>query len=300
MQKEETLGIALRSRIERLLGSKIESWRRVEGGYTPALRLLCQTAGGAFFVKIGSTPLTSQMLRREILNYSLIRGDFIPQLVGWEDDAVAPILIIEDLSAAFWPPSWDERKVELVLAQINAMHNAQAPLEPFAHAHPTFGPFWQIVASDPAPFLSLNFADERWLEAALPALVAAENACSTEGGSLTHWDLRSDNMCLTEGRAIFVDWNLACLSNPILDLGFWLPSLAYEGGPEPEMILPHAPEVAALVAGYFASRAGLPGISDAPRVRLVQRQQLSTALPWAVRALELPPLKQGQGIIVGE
>jgi thiamine kinase-like enzyme len=300
MHKEETLGKALQSRIERLLGSKIESWRRVEGGYTPALRLLCQTAGGAFFVKVGTTPLICQMLRREIRNYSLVRGDFIPQLIGWEDDAVAPILIIEDLSAAYWPPSWDERKVELVLAQINAMHNTQAPLEPFAQAHPTFGSFWQTVASDPAPFLSLKMADERWLEVALPVLVAAENACSTEGGSLTHWDLRSDNMCLTEGRTIFIDWNLACLSNPILDLGFWLPSLAYEGGPEPEMILPHAPEVAALVAGYFASRAGLPGISDAPRVRLVQRQQLSTALPWAVRALELPPLKQGQGILVGE
>jgi thiamine kinase-like enzyme len=292
MRKEETLGIALQSDIERLLGAKIEAWRRVEGGYTPALRLLCQTAGGNFFVKVGATPLTSQMIRREIRNYTLIHGDFIPQLVGWEDDAVAPFLIIEDLSATYWPPPWNERKVELALAQINTMHNTQAPVEPFAQAHPAFGPSWQSVASDPAPFLSLNLADERWLEAALPRLIAAENACSTEGASLTHMDLRSDNMCLTESRTIFVDWNLACLSNPKLDLGFWLPSLAYEGGPEPERILPDAPEVAALVAGFFAARAGLPGISYAPRVRLVQRQQLSTALPWAVRALELPPLKQ--------
>jgi thiamine kinase-like enzyme len=198
---------------------------------------------------------------------------------------------IEDLSAAYWPPSWDERKVALVLAQIDAMRNTQAPLEPFAQWRPTFGAFWQIVASDPTPFLSLNFADEHWLEATLPALVAAENACSTEGGSLTHWDLRSDNMCLTESHVIFVDWNHACLSNPKVDLGIWLPSLAYEEGPEPEMILPHAPEIAALVAGFFASRAGLPGISDAPCVRMVQKQQLSTALPWAVCALELPPLK---------
>jgi hypothetical protein len=78
------------------------------------------------------------------------------------------------------------------------------------------------------------------------------------------------------------------VSNPQLDLGFWLPSLAYEGGPAPERILPDAPEVAAWVAGFFAARAGLPGISDAPRVRLVQRQQLATALPWAARALGLP------------
>jgi hypothetical protein len=100
--------------------------------------------------------------------------------------------------------------------------------------------------------------------------------------------LRSDNICLTESRAIFVDWNLACLSNPKLDLGFWLPSLAYEGGPEPETILPDAPEIAAWVAGFFAARAGRPEIHDAPRVRLVQRQQLETALPWAVRSLDLP------------
>lgn len=86
-----------------------------------------------------------------------------------------------------------------------------------------------------------------------------------------------------------MDWNLACLSNGRLDLGFWLPSLAFEGGPEPEAILPDAPEVAAWVSGFFAARAGLPEIADAPRVRLVQRQQLTTALPWAARALGLPP-----------
>src|SRR5262249_13861397 len=137
-------------------------------GYTPALRLLSQTAGGNFFVKIETTPLTSQMIRREIRNYTLIQGDFIPQLFVWEADAVAPILIIEDLSANFGPPPWNERKVDLALAQINTMHNAQAPLEPFAQAHPAFGPSWQAVASDPAPFLSLNLAEERWLEAALP------------------------------------------------------------------------------------------------------------------------------------
>jgi hypothetical protein len=89
---------------------------------------------------------------------------------------------------------------------------------------------------------------------------------------------------------VFVDWNLACRSNARLDLGFWLPSLQFEGGPAPEAILPDAPEVAAWVAGFFAARAGLPEVPDAPRVRLVQRQQLATALPWAIRALELPPL----------
>jgi hypothetical protein len=121
-------------------------------------------------------------------------------------------------------------------------------------------------------------------------LIEAEQACSTEGDAVTHWDIRSDNMAFTGDGLKLVDWSEACLSNPDPDVGFWLPSLSFEGGPPPETILPHAPEVAAWVSGFFAARAGLPDIPDAPFVRRVQREQLSTALPWAQRALGLPPL----------
>ena len=158
-----------------------------------------------------------------------------------------------------------------------------------APGHGARGADWTAVAADPAPFLSLGLADAPWLERALPLLIHYEAQGSTDGESLTHWDLRSDNMCLTAGRAVFVDWHFACVSNPRLDLGFWLPSLAYEGGPAPERLLPDAPEIAARVSGFFAARAGLPGIHDAPRVRVVQRQQLETALSWVARALDLPP-----------
>ena len=57
-----------------------------------------------------------------------------------------------------------------------------------------------------------------------------------------------------------------------------------------ETILPNAPEFAAILSGYFAECAGKPPIPQAPHVRAVQLQQLKTALPWAVRALGLPPL----------
>jgi hypothetical protein len=50
--------------------------------------------------------------------------------------------------------------------------------------------------------------------------------------------MRSRIKRLIGQRVVFVDWNLACRSNPELDLGFWLPSLAYEGGPAPERLLP--------------------------------------------------------------
>jgi hypothetical protein len=286
----------LAARIERLAGARVESYRRVGGGYTPALRLVCGTAGGSFFVKVGTTPLTRGFLRREIQVYERLSGDFMPRLLASEDDGVEPVLVIEDLSGRHWPPPWGERQVELALAQVYAMHGTRAPLETFAEAHGALGASWQAVAEDPGPFLSLGMADAGWLEGALPTLIEFEEGCSTAGESLAHCDLRSDNICLSAGRAVFVDWNLACLSNPRLDLGFWLPSLAYEGGIAPEQILPDAPEVAARVSGFFAARAGLPLIGDAPRVREVQRRQLETALPWAVRALDLRPLtSRGKG-----
>jgi thiamine kinase-like enzyme len=277
------------SRIERLVGSKVRSYQTVEGGYTPATRLLCNTDTTRFFAKAGATPLTSEFLRREICAYQRISGPFMPTLIAWEEHESEPILLIEDLSNHHWPPPWDDRRVELVLSQIATMHSTKIPLEPYVQVRGKRGSSWQKVAEDPRPFLSIGIADEPWLQRALPILISNEAQCQTEGDSLTHWDLRSDNMCLTNEKAIFIDWNNACLSNPKLDLGFWLPSLAYEGGPLPERIMPDAPEIAAWVSGFFAARAGLPGVVGAPRVRLVQRQQLETALPWVVRALGLPP-----------
>jgi thiamine kinase-like enzyme len=283
------IGRELARRIERLIGAGVESYTPVAGGYTPATRLLCRTSTATFFAKIGATPRTCRFVRREIEVYNAVSGPFMPRLVASEDHESAPVLILEDLSAARWPPPWDEGRVELVLARIHEMHHARVSLERQADVHGAPPSNWQAVAAGPEPFLALGLADARWLDGALPILMRHEARCRTDGESLTHWDLRSDNMCMTERGAVFVDWNFGCLSNPALDLGFWLPSLAYEGGPAPERILPDAPDVAAWVCGFFAARAGLPVIPEMPRVRRVQRQQLETALPWAARALDLPP-----------
>jgi len=42
------------------------------------------------------------------------------------------------------------------------------------------------------------------------------------------------------------------------------------------------------VSGFFAARAGLPPLPDAPRVRWLQQRQRGPALRWAARELELP------------
>ncbi|HEY3235528.1 MAG TPA: hypothetical protein VGJ84_12495, partial [Polyangiaceae bacterium] len=57
----------------------------------------------------------------------------------------------------------------------------------------------------------------------------------------------------------------------------------------PEELVGDDGAFAAIVSGFFAARAGLPMIPDAPRVRWIQLEQLRIALPWVARVLGLPP-----------
>ncbi len=286
--RPDEIGENERCRIAELVGDVPTSFKRVSGGYTATARWTFRAGDRSFFAKIGTTEHTRTELRHEIAAYEAIRGDFMPSRIAGQDHETAPILILEDLSSFRWPTSWLAGDVDAVLATLARVHGETADLPTFAQRHGRL-PNWHVVADDNRPFLSLGLVSERWLKGALPVLLDAAARCQTAGGSLTHWDVRSDNICIRGGKAKLVDWNNACLSNPRLDIGFWLPSLAFEGGPNPESLLPDEPEIAAFVAGYFAARAGLPEIEDAPFVRRVQKEQLGPAMAWAVCALDLPP-----------
>ena len=124
-------------------------------------------------------------------------------------------------------------------------------------------------------------------EGALPSLIEASRSAPLDGDELVHLDVRSDNLCFRGSQAILVDWNHACVGNGDFDVAFWLPSLAAEGGPPPDEILPGAGALTAVVSGYFAAVAGLPPPAHAPTVRPLQRAQLEPALAWARRELSL-------------
>ncbi len=276
------------TRVERLLGWTPDTWRPVHGGYTPTARYAVADDRRRGFVKISTTETTAWQMNREIVAYNGISGRFVPRLLAADPDPEVPILIIEDLSDASWPPPWTEPLVAQVLDAVAEMHATPCTL---AHGGLLEGreAGWPTVADNPEPFLSLDLVTAAWLDRALPALIAAEQACVLAGDALTHLDLRSDNLCITPEGVKFIDWAEACRSAADVDLAFFLPSLAYEQGPLPDTILPDRPDLAAVVSGFFASRAGLPIIPNAPFVRRVQHEQLTAALPWAIRALGLPP-----------
>jgi hypothetical protein len=274
----------------RVLGSEVVNFEPASRGYTHQRRGLATLADGRrFFMKQAVDDTTTAWLRTERAVYEHVSGPFIPFMVEWLDDPVAT-LVLEDLSTAEWPPPWTPDSVRLVLAALEMVASHDPPVGlPRAVDGSLISPGWAEVAESPSEFLALGLCSGSWLDAALPQLLTAEAEAPLDGVALLHGDVRSDNLCFRARHVTFVDWNIAMVGNPLLDVAFWLPSLACEGGPLPdhcEVAVP--PELAAFVAGFFAARAGRPFLPQASRVREVQREQLREALPWAVRALQLP------------
>ncbi|WP_293853621.1 aminoglycoside phosphotransferase family protein [uncultured Alsobacter sp.] len=282
---------AISTSLARCLGSEIVTAAPVRGGYTQAERWLVTPASGRrVFVKIATSPMTRTWMKSEIAAYGALSGGFMPRLVVASGEGAHPFLVLEDLSGATWPPAWSQERVARVLDALEALHASRAALPPFATVFPEGLSGWKDVAADPAPLLSLGLVSPEWLAANLPLLRRVEDAFDPAGSVPLHLDVRSDNLCFRDGTAKLVDWNFACLGNPRLDAGFWLPSLEMEGGPSPESVMPDAADVAVVVSGYFAARAGLPAPSPAlERIRALQKAQLRCALGWVTRANRLAP-----------
>jgi hypothetical protein len=282
----------IEERVSRLAGADVRALRPIKGGgYAASFRAVAELVDGrTVFVKAGAEEVTSGFLRDEQRVYAALSGPFMPELVGMDDEE-PPLLVVEDLSGGHWPPPWDESSIGAVRETLAAVAATTPPawLPSITREAEWLLGGWAETERDPQPFLSVGVCSTEWLERSLPVLREAAESAPIDGNALLHLDVRSDNICLTSRGAVLVDWNWAHRGSPDVDIAFWLPSLADEGGPRPETILPSVGGLAAAVAGFFGSRAGLPPPPTAPQVRAVQLSQLRIALPWAARELDLPP-----------
>jgi thiamine kinase-like enzyme len=246
--------------------------------------------GRRVFVKAAQAEHTAAWIRREHEIYAHLRGSFIADLVAFEDDPRYPILVLEDLSHADWDVRWEGRRIELVRSALAELAGSDPPpnTRPVRETFASLFGRWHIVEEDPEPFLSTGLRSRDWLAGALPILAEAAAAVPADGDDLLHLDVRSDNLCFRDDVAVLVDWNWCSTGNADLDLAAWLPSLAFEGGPQPWELLPGAGELAAFLAGVWAAVVGLPPPDTAPSLRPQQRRQLEVALAWCERELGLP------------
>jgi hypothetical protein len=278
----------LDERIERAVGSPPVRYEQRPGGYSTANRFAVMLADGrSVFVKSAEAPHLAEWLRREHEVYAALSGSFIPALEGWDDDGLRPVLAIEDLSEADWTPRWDAARVAAVLEALEELADTTPPpntpsiRESFAELFDR----WRVVETDPAPFLSVGLRDAAWLDRALPVILAAVDSAPVSGDRVCHLDVRSDNLCFRDGRAVLVDWNWTSLANPAVDVAAWLPSVRVEGGPQPWEVMADGGAFGAFIAGVWAAVVGLPPPDTAPTVRDLQRRALAVALDWIDRDL---------------
>lgn len=280
----------LLSRVEKIIGSKPVSWTSIKSGYTQAERYVIQFENDtSAFVKVATEEDTIKWLRDEHKIYSILKAEYLPQVLGW-DDGEFPLLILEDLSTGHWPPSWTPEQIQKVFDTLEKLKTVKidGDFRSLSHFKKEFTG-WGKISKDPSGFLGLGLVSSEWLQKALPVLIKAESEIVFDGDSLVHTDIRSDNICFLGEKTYFIDWNWTVKGNPIFDVVYWLPSLYTEGGPTPWSFNINEPELIAGLAGFHAFSAYQPAsFKGAEAIRALQLKFLKVYIPWVVEVLNLP------------
>ena len=275
--------------------------RDVTGGFSPGATAVLDCPRGAIFVKTvgaGLNPESPELHRREaMVSASLPAAPEFPRLLDVFDDGDWVALAFVAIDGR--PPAhpWDDAELRVVVRALRALHEALTPnpaagVEPAAERLRRLFGGWAELAAMVQPPAGLD----EWSGRNLSHLAELESGWphALAGSTLLHCDVRSDNLLVTEGGVVFVDWPHACVGAPILDLVAWAPSVELEGGPAPEELLamygPAAPfdgdAVAVLVAafaGFLIGRSLQPAPPGLPTLRAFQAAQGAVALAWLRR-----------------
>src|SRR5262249_42281732 len=150
----------------------------------------------------------------EIVVYEAVRRDFLPKL----HDVRGEVLLLEDLSAAHWPPPYPDDCAALLAA----LDEVAATAPPAQLPRLTEASAWAAIAAEPRPLLALGLCSARWLEHALPLLIEAEARLPRFGSGLVPNRVWAANLCLPGRCVVLVDWSEARTGKPRIDLAFAL------------------------------------------------------------------------------
>lgn len=310
-----TLPLAVRAAVEARLGDRVVRAETQTGGFSPALAARLTLAGGdTVFVKAGSgahNADTARMYRQEARVVSALPGAVPTPRFRWtfdhddwvvlafDDGAVRPPHVPADRPWSARPPRlpWRADERDRVLAALTDLGRsltpapAGVPVSDLSDDQGLTG--FRDLARDGHERLADAYP---WVASRLDLLAGYESRwpAAAAGDTLLHGDLRADNMLLTPERVLFVDWPAAVRGVGWFDLVAFLPSLAMQGGGDPEAIVRDHPLTAgadpadvtagiAAVAGYFVSASLRPAPPALPRIREFQRAQALPALDWLRR-----------------
>jgi aminoglycoside phosphotransferase (APT) family kinase protein len=297
----EALPEPVRSEVEGWLGSPVVSATTQPGGFSPgvAARLVAADGRRVFVKAVSCTPNRDapRFHRREAqITAALPASAPVPRLL-WSYDEGGDgwvVLVFEDIEGRHPTLPWLPDEIDRVLAALEALSVSLTPSPVSGDIVQTMeswlarnGQGWNRMLEDPLP------GRDEWSIRHAVALARLEGAAAdaARGDTLVHFDTRADNLLLTEDRVYVVDWPHARLGQPWVDLITFAPSVAMQGGPQPEELLrrhtaaraadPEAVSaMIAAIAGYFTFQSLLPPPPGLPTLRQFQAAQGEVARRW--------------------
>jgi hypothetical protein len=288
----------LRAAIEQRLGSTVVSAESQPGGFSPGLASRVRTAdAGDAFLKAVSRRTNAgsvRIHRREaVVAAGLPEGPWRPGFRWCFEDGDWVVLAFDVVPGR--PPAlpWQPGELTRVLDALVELSDALTPTPlDVETAAELFGPTmvgWRELATRPRALVAVA---PGW-ESHLDELVALELAMpsATTGNSLVHLDVRADNVLLGPEHVCFVDWPWASVGARWLDLVAFLPSVAMQGGPDPQTLWAAHPwstgvdedavdAFIAAFAGFLSYAATLPDPPGLPTLRAFQAAQATIARTW--------------------
>lgn len=200
--------------IERALGSQVVAASTQIGGFSPGVAARLVTASGrrAFVKAVGSSlnPDSPGIFRQEVVAMQALdplRLDEVPRLYDVYDDGSWVALLLEDIDGRTayhpWIPADAVRVLDAVAELTAALTPSPWPSAPLvADRSGRFLSGWDSVVAEgiELPPGWAGRGDE------LVALARTGLAALAKPESLSHWDIRADNLLITGDRVVFVDW----------------------------------------------------------------------------------------------
>ncbi|GGL20736.1 hypothetical protein Sme01_74030 [Sphaerisporangium melleum] len=292
----------IRRAVEAYRGSAVVEAVTVESGFSPgaAVRLRFADGGSLFAKAVGPEPNpdSAGIYRDEArIAAALPAGVPSPRLLTSFDIDGWVALLFEYIDGA--PPAEPWRPDEFARV-LDALDRMAAEVRPAPVEVPSTGERFasqfqgwrRLVAARDAGEDDLTGLD-LWARDRLDELAAIEASWmdAVKGETLVHGDIRADNLLLTPGGVVVVDWPWASRGAAWFDLLQMLPSVAMQGGPRPQDVFAaHAtardadPDAVTAVltalTGFFVRQARQPAPPGLPTLRPFQHAQGEAALTW--------------------
>ncbi len=299
------------------LGLPVARATRAWGGYAPSAtyRLFLADGRRAFFkgVHAGSNAHMREALAVEERVYrelGAVVGPWAPAFLGAIRLGEWHALLLEDLGPPSVPP-WTAASLRAAARGLAELHRhcrgRDLPAWIPQGRHSEFATRWAGFLADDGIERMLEVAGDladdarAWLRSALPSFTASGGrlADAPPPHTLLHFDARSDNLRIVDGRLRLFDWNWASTGPPEFDLAAFAQSIPVEGGGDAEHVVALYAEVLpvrddvltsslAAIAPHFLRGVWQPDVPGLPRLRPFQRAQAVTTVAWAARRLCLP------------